>query len=127
MKIYLAARYGRHSEMRECRTALEALGHRVVSTWIDAKEDPTNLSECAYAALYEITEADAMICFLDGHNDWRGGNHTEFGIALAQGLKLFSVGNGYWDTNVFHRLAGVARYENVAQLLKAWGQQEEAK
>jgi len=121
MKIYLAARYGRASEMRDCRGALEALGHRIVSTWIDGKEDSQDLPECAYAALGEITDAEAMVCFLDGTNDWRGGNHTEFGMALAQGLKLFSVGNSDDELNVFHHLAGVIRYASFEQLLAAWG------
>lgn len=35
VKIYLAARYSRHPEMRVVRDRLEASGHKVVSRWIE--------------------------------------------------------------------------------------------
>ena len=39
MKVYLAARYGRHPEMRKVRGDLEALGHSVTSRWINGTHE----------------------------------------------------------------------------------------
>lgn len=117
MKIYLAARYSRHPEMRRCREDLEALGHTVTSRWINGDYQMSNDSadedqarRFAEEDWDDLAGADCVISFTEPprSTNSRGGRHVEFGIALGRGLDAIVVGP---RENVFHCLEGVDVYE----------------
>jgi hypothetical protein len=97
MKIYLAARYSRNSEMRGVRDVLTALGHEVTSRWIDChtgkyltsftpkhlNNDPEYCARLGLHDLEDVDDADAVISFTDTAGGGKGGRHVEFGYALA--------------------------------------------
>lgn len=132
MKIYLAATYSRHPEMREVRDRLAELGHIVTSRWIDQHADdhtaekamtPEELKTntalgCHYANkdLADIVSAHALIMFSagDGQPPGRGGRHIEFGYAYALHKRIFVVGP---RESVFHCLPGVAVMRDIDELL----------
>ena len=109
MKLYIAARFEHRPELRPYRDQLWALGHQVVSTWLDEVARPEGMSKkvfwkkLALKDVAEIKSADVLI--LDTHvaSD-RGGKEVEYGIALGgfQTQQLWIVGP---QRNVFHELA----------------------
>jgi nucleoside 2-deoxyribosyltransferase len=103
MKIYLAARFDRHPEMREIRDRLAKMGHRVTSTWIDIAQpkSPEEGEVAARSDLYDVRAADAIVAFTDVPSS-TGGTHVEFGIGLAAEKGMFVVGP---RENIFHALA----------------------
>lgn len=129
MKIYLAARYSRHPEMRSHAADLTRLGHEVTSRWILgdhellsrgqsdadpwairwATEDWEDLQ--AAALVISFTEAPGPI---PGRG--RGGRHVEFGAALALGKQCVVVGA---RENVFHHLPHVTFHATWSACL-AW-------
>lgn len=122
-KIYLAARYSRNAEMRGVRDVLvEGLGFEVTSRWIDLHPDvagdftesftrdalssePERCAPLGQHDLDDIDRADWVVSFTGGGRN--GGRHVEFGYALAQGKRLFVVGE---RENVFHALSSVEQY-----------------
>ncbi len=123
MKVYLAARYSRHPEMRQIAADLRRLGHEVTARWIHGHHeyDPAEAERAEAAGILspveiatdDITDllaADAVISFTEhpnAHGRNRGGRHVEFGIALATGKRLMIVGP---CENVFHHLPAVEWY-----------------
>lgn len=83
MRIYLASRYSRHSEMRIYWESLEALGHSVTSRWIDCHTDiegggkeksfsieflNSQPERCCIVADHDLEDArraDALVLFSD--------------------------------------------------------------
>lgn len=131
MKIYLAARYSRHPEMRAYRDDLEDLGHTVTSRWINGHHQmaeatmftagaPEEVNRFALEDLEDLRAADLVINFTEvprsGNN--RGGRHVEFGMAHALGLGLIIVGH---RENVFHYLPEVVFYPSWEEALKDLG------
>ena len=117
MRIYLAARYSRHPEMRRYREDLKALGHTVTSRWINGEHEMSNDSadegqtrRFAEEDWDDLVGADCVISFTEPprSTNSRGGRHVEFGIALGLGLGVIVVGP---RENVFHYLGGVEAYE----------------
>lgn len=123
-KVYLAARYSRHPEMRGYRDDLEAMGHKVTARWIDCHTDVVgdftssftqeflnaNPEKCGPLGQHDIDDLDAaewVISFTGG--GLKGGRHVEFGYALATGKRLVVVGP---RENVFHTLASVEHFED---------------
>lgn len=135
MKIYLAARYSRHPEMREHREWLEELGHKVTSRWIDCHTDvvgdftssftqeflnaqPKLSAPLGQHDLDDLDEADSVISFTGG--GLKGGRHVELGYALARGKRLLVVGP---RENVFHTLPVVEHFdtwESAQVALRQW-------
>jgi hypothetical protein len=121
VKIYLAARYSRHPEMREVRDWLEQRGHKVTSRWIDCHGDSGSFGQswtaetlnetpwvCSGHALDDVADvlaADWVISFTGGGG--KGGRHTEFGIGVASDKRLIIVGS---REHVFHTLPQVEHY-----------------
>jgi len=111
MRVYLAAAYERHEEMRGVRDLLTAFGHEITSHWIDVaitvpRETPgkldsnaDSLAQHARVDLADVDNAEAIILFTGGG---RGGYHTEYGFALGRGKYLIIVGT---REHVFHSLA----------------------
>jgi hypothetical protein len=129
MKIYLAARYSRHPEMREVRDWLEERGHKVTSRWIDCyggtlpdafsvEELNAHPERCAAQALHDVEdsrEADWVINFT-GSGGQRGGRHAEFGMTVERGQRVILVGP---REHVFHCLPQVEHYPDWPTLQAA--------
>lgn len=129
MKIYLASRYSRASEMQGVRDVLQALGHTVTSRWIDhhggkyhasfapetLNRDPAACEQVALDDWDDLAIADVCISFtsLDGG---KGGRHVEFGLAVALGLRIIIVGP---REHVFHTLPVVEHFPDWPALVMA--------
>ena len=108
MKIYLAAKFERRAELRPIRDKLWAMGHEVVSNWIDEVKKPEGMSsdqfkrKLAVKDLAQIESADLFILDTFVVSE-RGGKEVEFGLALGQfqGILVYIVGP---IRNVFHHL-----------------------
>jgi hypothetical protein len=136
MKIYLASRYSRHSEMRGVRDVLQAVGHTVTSRWIDCHTDvvgdftasftqeflntsPELSAPLGQHDLDDLTRADAVISFTGSGG--KGGRHVEFGYALALGKRMIIIGP---RENVFHTLPQVEHYTTWPQFVIALRREE---
>jgi hypothetical protein len=135
MDIYLAADYGRKHEMRGCRDVLEAVGHKVVSRWIDNEDSVesagiggkaiTDTNREVYAVYArvdaeDIRSADLFVLFTTGKLS-RGGRHAELGIALERRMNIAVVGP---LENVFQCSDGIVHYPTwfdfVRNLARGW-------
>lgn len=125
--VYLAARWGRQSELREARKLLADAGIGVTSSWLDvvsrnngAGEDDEERMRAALLDVRDVTRADAFVAFSEPpeNTHGRGGRHVEFGLARGLGKPIIVVGP---RENVFHWLPGVIHVTNVGELLKALG------
>jgi len=125
MKIYLAARFERQDEIRDYRRQLEALGHRVLSSWLDgcvadSSTSPMDKKNIAHQELLEIGSCDCLIMFT---GDLQGGYTTaahkvEFGIAVGLQKNLFIIGP---RENVFCYLHKVVWYKTFGKWLHDLG------
>lgn len=132
-KIYLAARYSRHPEMRQVRDELLARGHQVTSRWIDCHADivgdfaasltpeflnahPERCSTVGQHDVDDLKAADVVVSFTGGGG--KGGRHVEYGMGLALGKRLIVVGP---RENVFHALPDVEVVANAEELLALLG------
>jgi len=126
VRIYLAARYSRNSEMREVAAYIRARGDEVTSRWINGSHEiGDHPSDEARRVLAEedyedLVRADAVLCFSEEprSNNSRGGRHVEFGLALALNKPLFVIGP---KENVFHYLPGITHYRDVVSAIHAAG------
>jgi nucleoside 2-deoxyribosyltransferase len=98
-RIYLAARWSRREEIEGYAAALREIGYEVTARWLT---DPQHRMEAAGDAqafnaelanhdVYDVKNADTLVYFAPGGT--RGGSHVEFGMALAQGKRLFWIGD----------------------------------
>jgi hypothetical protein len=133
MRAYLAARYGRHDEMRGVRDVLQgALGIEVTSRWIDCHTDvvgdftssftpevlnarPEDCAPLGQHDLDDIDRADMVISFTS-NGTGKGGRHVEFGYGLALGKRCIVVGD---REHVFHTLKQVEWYPDWPRLVMA--------
>lgn len=109
MKLYLAARFGRMEELRQCRDRLSAIGIGVTSRWLNgghgivgpqgqtsANGDAGDSSETyaqmrarfAIEDLEDIDIADGIVAFTEPDDPaitgrQRGGRHVELGFAFG--------------------------------------------
>lgn len=123
MRIYLAARYSRHTEMHGVATKLEALGHSITSRWTlgnhQCNDDQLTLQpeigvRFAQEDIEDIAQADTLVLFTDPvRTPTRGGKQVELGIALATRMRVIIVG---LPENVFQLLPQVEHVLNVEAL-----------
>lgn len=125
-RVYLASRYSRAEEMRQVREVLTDLGVEVTSRWIDhhggkypgsftpvqLNADPEYCSKIAHVDWTDLLAADTVISFTGAGG--KGGRHVEFGMAVALGKRLYTVGP---REHVFHTLPTVNHYEDFPSLL----------
>jgi len=132
MRIYLAARYPRRSEMLGYAMQLEELGHTVTARWIKGShlisDDELNSGETyrmlgeryALEDLADVGSADILICFTDeprtAVSSSRGGRHVELGVALMAGKGVWLVGP---IENAFHCLSSIRRFDSWDDALRA--------
>ncbi len=115
--------------MKEVRSKLEALGHDVISRWLDTEWDNNGIGSSVapleyrkkYAVLdmEDVEKVDCLIAFTEDPviavpGKSRGGRHVEFGAAYALGKVLLVVGH---RENIFHHLPNVKFFENIYDLL----------
>jgi hypothetical protein len=118
MKVYFAGRYSSAAEMRDRAKQLKALGHEVVSSWIDGTEGKFP-EACAIEDVVDLRRADVIVAFTERPRELtnaRGGHHVEFGMAHALNKRMIVVG---WRQNVFHHLPEVEFYETWNDALTA--------
>jgi hypothetical protein len=128
VKIYLAGRFGRQTELRVVRLELSTMGFPVTSRWLDQQNpgdwpdgtpfevlnnDPASVAPFAVRDMEDLLEADTVISFTDGAFGARGGRHVEFGLALALGKRMLIVGP---RENLFHTLGRVEHHPEWAGL-----------
>lgn len=131
MKVYLAARFSRHDEMRGVRDVLEhALGHQVTSRWIDLhggdqlesaaaeqlNREPWEVAHFGQHDIEDLQAADAVISFTSADGGGKGGRHVEFGIGLALGKRMIVVGP---REHIFHTLPQVEHFPDWRHLVMA--------
>ena len=110
MKFYFASRLSCRPRLHEIRTKLRALGHEVISTWLDESGDycalPEHAKKVALRDLNQISMVDVLLLDTTSpiSQDGGGGRETEYGFAVGQyqHKKLWRVGPA---KNVFHFLA----------------------
>lgn len=127
---YIAGRYSRKDELRECANELQDLGINVTSRWLQEKHDPNvqmkeikdaELLDIALIDLADINAADSFVFFAEDQNKQppRGGRHVEFGYALACNKDIHVIGA---EENLFHYLPSVkvhSSWESFVGLAKA--------
>lgn len=128
MKFYIGASItGRLEYARELRSVIEAAieGSKCTSRWLDIKPEQNgylikdkqeafrHLSEWAKKDFNDLTDADTFI-LITGDNGSRGGKWTEYGIALACGLKCYILGP---REGAFCYLEGTVQCDTVGALL----------
>jgi len=133
MKIYLASRFSRREEMRDCRRLIHARGGEVTSRWLndDAGEleaqDDLDTPEgtivgrrCATTDIADVLAADAVIAFTEAPRGTktRGGRHVELGIALGASKRVVIVGP---RENVFCCAPGVEQARDIDEALELLG------
>jgi nucleoside 2-deoxyribosyltransferase len=129
MKVYLAGRYSRRSELRALIPLLKERNITVQSRWLnetlalDAKlsdVSPALCREFAQVDLDDIDAADTLVFFAEDPlvGTPRGGRHVEFGYALAKGKRLVVIGA---QENIFHFLPNTIIYSTVQDFLDAEG------
>jgi hypothetical protein len=129
MRIYLAARYSRVSEMQQYAIQLAAIGHEVTSRWIQRShqmltemslDNPHYGLEARFAQedLEDLKKADCILCFSEAprSTNSRGGRHVEFGAAMAWNMRLIIIGP---RENVFHHIPSIEVYDNWDELWQA--------
>lgn len=132
-RFYLAARFSRREEMKECRADLMREGHVVTSRWLDTHgTSDTNKGPrdhgtvdfgrrlCAHEDLEDILLADTLISFTEepymASYPGTGGRHVEYGYALAHRKRLILVG---YRENVFHDLNFTQYYQTWTAFLQS--------
>ncbi len=126
MRIYLAARYGRHVELETCAADLRFDGHEVTSRWHkgehqaldeDLVSNPLIAERFAKEDYRDLLDAELCISFTETPRSSasRGGRHVEFGIAHAQGRRCWIVGPA---ENVFHHLPDVVHFANWPEVIR---------
>jgi len=116
--VYLAGRYSRKNELRECAAELEACDYHVTSSWLKEHYDPlvemkelTDFENRRIAEddLEDIRSSDVMVFFAEPQDAQppRGGRHFEMGYAAAQGVELYVIGE---RENIFHHLPNITVY-----------------
>lgn len=118
LKIYVASRFERQTELRGYAKELRAAGHTVTSRWLLEETDEVGnkpgvwqhnpaLRTFAQIDLEDINAADVFMVFThEGLS--RGGMHVEFGYALAFGKRLVVIGP---QATLFHFLPNVNHFD----------------
>lgn len=101
MRVYVASSYSRKAEMMEVHRLLKEARHEPTSRWVDGGEVGLSDPEKACMDMDDVWRAEALLCFTQprGVQPNGGGHHTELGMALGWGRRVFIVGEA---NQVFH-------------------------
>jgi nucleoside 2-deoxyribosyltransferase len=122
IRVYLAGRYARRSELRTVAEELRDHGYEVTSRWLfeDASIPEGVLApqgralEVAEMDFEDVRCSDMCIAFTE-HRDspqGKGGRHTELGVALALDQDVILIGP---REHVFHCISGIKQYTSWEQ------------
>lgn len=118
MKVYLASRYDRKSELCAYATLARFHGIEVTSRWLDGEEnkDPASRQRYAYHDLDDIANSDVVVHFTESREtpSRRGGRHVESGYALGLGKLLAVVGE---RENIFYEMHQVHQFSSFNECL----------
>jgi hypothetical protein len=95
--------------MRGYRDRLEAIGHKVVSQWIDypivdeSKLRPEEWDLMAEDDVNDVASCEMLVAFTESPEAgyMTGGRHVEFGLAIAWRKHAIIIGP---TENIFHRM-----------------------
>lgn len=109
--VYIAGLFESRARLRGCKDALESMGYKVLSSWLDETRPRSLVTELEIIDLVsrdlkEIVAADVFI--LDTIDEDRfGGREVEFGVAggMVKHGELYRVGP---QRNIFHNIVDKA-------------------
>lgn len=116
MKIYIAHNFAARAYLKGVIQEIEALGHKVTSSWItdDSHLSEKNAVESANTDILDLERADAILLFTDQFSDRPGkGKFVEFGYAIGRNKKLLLYGED--NSCIFYNLLKCKR-------IKSWGE-----
>ena len=122
LSFYIAASWPRRQEAVAISSYLVSSGYKSTARWIN--ESKSQGYEHGVSGMtgglpeqdeHDVRVADCLVC-LTGDTLTRGGRHTELGIAIALGKRVFCVGP---MEQVFHRHPLVTMVNDISELLRA--------
>jgi len=124
MRVYLAAQFGRRSELVQYAAQLKEKGWNVTSRWLfEDTSTPTNITladcaedykvRCAVRDIEDINISDILVFFSEVNMTPRGSRHVEFGYAFGLGKKVMVIGP---KENIFHEL--VEQYDTWEEFIE---------
>lgn len=123
VNFYIASRWENRDKARSLGAKINQAGHAVTSRWLipGLHEVGKSLNaDCQRNDLDDIDRADALVHLTatreNGYTS--GGNHVEFGYALAKGKVLFVIGP---KESVFHDNPRVYHFASVPEFLSFVG------
>jgi len=119
MKVYIAATFAERERVRPYQNQLFALGHEVVSSWLNEVRKPEFLSSKEFKrklAIKDIVEAYSADLLIQDTIQSSGGKNNELGLALGQfhDKLIWTVGP---ITNIFQELAD-QQFDDWLELLE---------
>lgn len=136
MRIAFIASLTRRPQMREIAKSLRAMGHEVVSTWIDSDEEDDGLTDehkraVAIKNINDLARGQAIVVFGENREACgvhRGTRHAEFGFVY--GRALFSPTGGPKHIVIvgprettFHHMPCLDHFGTVAEFM-TWAKQQ---
>lgn len=115
MKIYLAARFNKIDEMRKYADELKEDGHEITASWVYGGEEGLTFTDIAELDLRDVAACDALVKFTEPYGTPvpGGGRHTEFGVAIALGKRIYIVGP---KEQIFDWAPGVTEFPSFKYL-----------
>lgn len=103
MRIYLASKFSRRTELMRYAEQLRVQGHTITSRWLTPYEYANRRRGWAFLAMADLLDLERadMAVFFTTEARTRGGLHVEFGYALAQKKEVLVVGP---RPTIFHSL-----------------------
>jgi len=116
MKIYIAARFSRITEMKEFADRLAAAGHEITARWVYGGEEGLTLEEISDLDVEDVVKADMVLSWTEPEGSYNrgGGRHTEFGIGMALNKHLWLVGP---REQIFHYDKRVRQFNHLDEVI----------
>lgn len=99
MKIYISAGFTARERLRPIRDALWAMGHEVVSSWLDETAQPASMPRDVFfkkLGIKDVAEVQSADLLISDHLEpsTSGGRDIEMGVALGrhQHIQVWMVG-----------------------------------
>lgn len=110
MKVYVAGKFEEKTLVDLVGLLVSLYGHEVVSTWTKA-EHAKGMATAAEQDLEELSQADAIVLVMLNPLPYKG-TYTELGYALAQGKKIYVLGDAGKE-NAFVHLPCVQPFDEL--------------